>query len=274
MRWELTQRLNVKGYEVAYEVLGSGPPAVLVHGFPSNAFIWRDVAPRLARNRTVYVYDLPGQGKSGKRADMDVSDPAQARVLRALLDAWRLERPAIVLHDIGCAYGMLAYHFEGCRYERVALVSAAMMNPCVTAATLHAQAHIEAYRTMPYPLYELIASARIRSTTFKPISEEAFEAYLAPWRGPEGQAAWYNRVAQIDPRHIARLESKLGPMEIPARIIWGTEDTWIPPDQARRLQGLISNADIRLIEGGGHFLMEDAPGEVADLLVEFLDPGR
>jgi pimeloyl-ACP methyl ester carboxylesterase len=267
--WTLGKRVRVEGCEVAYDVLGSGPPLVLVHGFPSNSFIWRHIAPALALTHKVHVYDLPGQGASEKRPGMDVSDPMQARVLKGLLAFWGLERPAIALHDIGSTYGMYAWHFEGCRYERIALISSAMMVPCVTAATLHAQKHIEAYRTMPYPLYELIASARIRSTTFKPLSEEAFDAYLGPWKGPEGQAAWYNRVAQIDERHVARLEAKLGPMDVPVRIVWGTQDTWIPPDQASRLKGYIRNAEVFLVEGGGHFLMEDAPEEVARLLVEF-----
>lgn len=271
MTWRLSRRHTVDGCEVAYDILGSGPPVVLVHGFPSHAFIWRHVAARLAETHTVYLYDLPGQGASEKRDGMDVSDPAQARVLKGMLAHWRLDRPAIALHDIGCAYGMYAWHFEGCRYERVALVSAAMMNPCVTAATLHAQKYIEAYSTMPYPLYELIASARIRSTTHRPMDAETFEAYLAPWKGPEGQAAWYNRVARIDPAHIARLEARLAPMDVSVRIVWGTEDTWIPADQATRLQGYISNADIRLVEGGGHFLMEDAPDEVAGLLADFFN---
>jgi len=271
MSWTLTQRADILGYDIAYDVLGSGPPVVLVHGFPSNSFLWRNIAPRLARTHTVHVYDLPGQGRSGKAPALDVGDPAQARVLKGLLAHWGLERPAIVLHDIGCTYGLHARYFEGCAYERLALVSAACMNPCVTAATLHAQAHLEAYRTMPYPLYELIASARIRSTTFKPIPEEAFEAYLAPWRGAEGQDAWYNRVSQIDPRHTDRLEAKLGPMDIPVLIAWGTEDTWIPVGQAERLKGYITNAGIRLIPDAGHFPQEDAPEEVASILAEFLN---
>jgi len=271
-RWEMTKRARVDGVEVAYEVMGSGPPVVLVHGFPSHSFIWRDVAPKLAETRTVYLYDLPGQGASEKRDGLDVSDPRQARILKLLLEEWRLERPAIVLHDIANSYGMIAYYDEGCRYERIAFVSAAMLNPCVTAATLHAQKYIEAYRTMPTWIYEQILATRVRSTTFKPISDEAFQAYTQPFSGADGQAIWYNRVAQIDPRYTDRLESQLGPLDVPALIIWGTDDTWIPVDQARRLQGILGGVELKLIEGGGHFLMEDAPEAVAAHLAAFLKP--
>ncbi|WP_137390174.1 alpha/beta fold hydrolase [Rhodoligotrophos defluvii] len=268
--WQLNRRVTVEGVEIAYEVFGEGKPVVLVHGFPGNSYIWRNIVPTLAQTHRVHVYDLPGQGASEQREGMDVSDPMQSRVLRSLLEHWKLERPAGIFHDIGNTYGMSAYYFEGCRFDRMALISAAMMLPCVTAATKHAQKYIEAYRTMPYALYELIATARIRSTTHRPLSEEAFEAYMKPWRGEKGQAMWYNRVAQIADEHIARLEAALGPTDVPVRIIWGTEDTWIPVDQAARLQRYIRNADVHLVEGGGHFLMEDAPEEVTRLLVDFL----
>jgi pimeloyl-ACP methyl ester carboxylesterase len=268
--WRLRHRTKIDGVEIAYDVLGEGPPVVLVHGFPSNSFIWRKVAPVLAKTHKVHVYDLPGQGASERREGMDVSDAMQARTLAKLLAFWKLERPAICLHDVGNTYGMSAYHFEGCRYERVALISAAMMNPCVTAATKHAQAHLEAYSTMPVELYEQIATMRVRSTTFKPISNEALNAYLDPWRGRHGQSMWYNRVSYLDESSIARLEARLGPMDVPVRIIWGAEDTWIPPDQAKRLQRYITNADVFIIPESGHFLMEDAPEEVTRLLVDFL----
>jgi len=268
--WHLTRRTRVRDLEIAYDVFGDGPPTVLVHGFPSNSYIWRNVAPELARERRVFVYDLPGQGQSERRDRMDVSDALQARVLRDLLHQWDLKRPAMVLHDIGCSYGMMAYYFEGCRYERIALISAAMMLPCVSAATQHAQRYLEAYRTMPVNLYELIARARIASTTYNPISDAAAAAYMKPWLGAEGQALWFNRVAQLSDESIGRMEARLGPLEVPVRIIWGKEDTWIPVDQAHRLQRYIPNADVRLIQNGGHFLMEDQPEAVTRHLLEFL----
>lgn len=268
--WTLQHRVVADGVEVAYDILGSGPPVVLVHGFPSHSFIWRKVAPELAKTQTVYLYDLPGQGLSEKRDGLDVSDPRQARVLKELLAFWRLECPAIVLHDIGNSYGMIAHYDEGCRFERIAFVSAAVLNPCVTEATLHAQKYIEAYRTMPTWIYEQILEARIRSTTFNPISDEALQTYRTPFSGEAGQAIWYNRVAQIDPRHTSRLESQLGPLGVPARIIWGADDTWIPLDQAKRLQDLLGGPQLNVVKAGGHFLMEDAPEEVTRHLIDFL----
>ena len=83
------------------------------------------------------------------------------------------------------------------------------MNPCVSAATKHAIKHIDAYRTMPIELYEQIIATRIRSTTFKPISPEALEAYFRPWSGKLGQSLWYNRISYLDEAWIARLQTKI-----------------------------------------------------------------
>lgn len=267
----LDRRSTICGTQVAWTKLGHGSPVILVHGFPSNGLLWRNVAPALAQSHAVYVYDVPGQGASERRPDLDVSDPFQSQVLSGLLKHWQLDRPAIVLHDIGSSYGLGAYHFEGCRFDRVVLASSAVMMPCVTAATMHAKKYIEAYRTMPLPLYELIASARVRSTTFKPMDDATFEAYFAPWRGALGQAMWYNRVAQIDERHTEKLEAKLGPMDCPVRIIWGGKDSWIPVDQAERLKGYITNADVRIVPDAGHFVMDDDPERVTRLIGEFLN---
>lgn len=44
---------------------GSGPPVLLLHGFPQNHLMWRKVAPLLARNFTVVCADLRGYGRSG-----------------------------------------------------------------------------------------------------------------------------------------------------------------------------------------------------------------
>jgi haloalkane dehalogenase len=50
---------------LVYRRFGSGPPLLLVHGFPLSGFTWRKVLPALAERYTCYVPDLPGMGESG-----------------------------------------------------------------------------------------------------------------------------------------------------------------------------------------------------------------
>jgi hypothetical protein len=74
-----------------------------VHGTPSRALVWRDVAAMLARKHTVYCFDLLGFGDSERHVDQDVSLVAHGEVLAELVGYWGLERPALVGHDIGGA---------------------------------------------------------------------------------------------------------------------------------------------------------------------------
>src|SRR6478609_4515038 len=64
---------------------GSGPPLLLLHGFPQTHLMWRDIAPRLARNFTVVCADLRGYGQSGCPAS--ATDHAPVGPL-ALWRAW------------------------------------------------------------------------------------------------------------------------------------------------------------------------------------------
>src|ERR1700735_5208082 len=60
------RRMDVAGMTVSYAIRGSGPPLLLLHGYPENHLMWRHVAPVLASDHTVVVADLRGYGDSGK----------------------------------------------------------------------------------------------------------------------------------------------------------------------------------------------------------------
>jgi haloacetate dehalogenase len=57
---------DVLGVTVNHAIAGSGPPLLLLHGYPENHLMWRHVAPALAEDHTVVVADLRGYGDSGK----------------------------------------------------------------------------------------------------------------------------------------------------------------------------------------------------------------
>jgi hypothetical protein len=80
--WMLGREYGSSQGAVRYEVFGTGPPLVLVHGTPFSSYVWRKVAPALAETNTVYAFDLPGYGSSEKREGQDVSLAAQGRKLK------------------------------------------------------------------------------------------------------------------------------------------------------------------------------------------------
>jgi len=61
-----TRRLPGQGAEINFRIGGSGPPLLLLHGYPQTHVMWHKVAPRLAEKFTLVVPDLRGYGDSGK----------------------------------------------------------------------------------------------------------------------------------------------------------------------------------------------------------------
>lgn len=65
-------------------IAGSGPPVLLLHGYPQTHVAWRFIRPRLAQSFTVVVPDLPGHGNS--RTQTDQPRWTKRRVANALVE--------------------------------------------------------------------------------------------------------------------------------------------------------------------------------------------
>ncbi|MDB6082177.1 MAG: alpha/beta hydrolase, partial [Gammaproteobacteria bacterium] len=97
--------VTVDGIEIACAVGGSGPPVLMLHGFPQNLFMWARVAPALARHYSVVCADLRGYGNSAKpRCRADRSNYS-FRVLASdqvgLMKHFGFDRFHVVGHDRG-----------------------------------------------------------------------------------------------------------------------------------------------------------------------------
>ncbi|MFT3855469.1 MAG: alpha/beta hydrolase [Ilumatobacteraceae bacterium] len=104
-------RIGVEpGVELHVRTAGSGPPVVLLHGYPQSALCWHRVAPAIAERHTVVVPDLRGYGRSSTPDDdaehTVYSKRRMAADVVAVMDALGHERFAVVGHDRG---GRVAY---------------------------------------------------------------------------------------------------------------------------------------------------------------------
>lgn len=268
--WRLPDRVRVSGGEVATGVFGDGPPVVLVHGTPAWSYLWRRVVPLLAREYTVYVWDLLGFGDSRLGADVEPSIARQSRTLAELVEHWRLDAPSLVGHDIGGGTVMRAHLVDGVPVRRLALVDAAVLGPWNTPFTEHMQRHAAAYRTMPPHVFADIVEPRLRTAVHQELPAGVLEEYLRPWRGEAGQARWVHQAASVDHADTAPAVDRLDRVTAPTLVLWGEHDGWLEPAVGHRLAAAIPSARMTTVPGGGHFLPEDAPKAVAAALVDHL----
>src|SRR3954469_11572255 len=94
-----------------------GAPVLLVHGFGTCAFLWRNIGPEIAlANRTAFAVDLFGYGESDRPFDAPFGIAAQSEYLDRALTALRLPKATVVGVDLG---GASAMHLAAPRAERV-----------------------------------------------------------------------------------------------------------------------------------------------------------
>jgi pimeloyl-ACP methyl ester carboxylesterase len=268
--WALREAVQLSRGRIAYDVLGSGPPVVLVHGTPTSSFLWRRVAPALAEHFRVHVFDMLGFGASERHEDQEVSIAVHAAVLAELVAHWGLEAPALVGHDIGGATVLRAHLLEGVAVSRLALVDAVVLRPWITPTTQHIRAHLEAYATMPNHIWSQVTAAHLRRAVRREMSEEAFAGHFGQWAGPRGQALWLRNLRQFDEAHTAAFEDRLGAISVPTLVLWGAGDEWLDPAVGEEIERRIPGARRVLIPDAGHFAMEDRPEEVTLALRDFL----
>lgn len=92
---------------VAYVERGSGPAALLLHGFPLNSFQWRGALPRLAPLRRRIAPDFPGLGYTEVAAGQSVAPAAPVEMLAGLLDHLGVDSADLVANDSGGAVAQL-----------------------------------------------------------------------------------------------------------------------------------------------------------------------
>ncbi len=108
------QAIETNGATIHVRAGGNGPAVVLLHGYGETGDMWVPMAEDLARDHTVVVPDLRGLGLSSKPAT-GFDKKTQAGDVAGVLDALRINRAALVTHDIG---NMVGYAFAVQHPER------------------------------------------------------------------------------------------------------------------------------------------------------------
>ena len=97
--------VQANNVDINYVIGGSGPPILLLHGYPQSHVIWHKIAPALAEKYTVVVSDLRGYGDSGKPPTDERHEPYSKRVMAKdqvqLMKKLGFDRFLLVGHDRG-----------------------------------------------------------------------------------------------------------------------------------------------------------------------------
>jgi haloacetate dehalogenase len=272
---------------------GSGPPVLLLHGYPQTHIMWRGVVAALAERFTVVAADLPGYGGSFRPTPAPDHEPHAKRALADdLVHAMSLlghDRFAVAGHDRG---GRVAYRMALDHPDRV---RAAAVLDVVPTGEVWARADALlailywhwAFLAQPAPLPERMIAAdpdaffdgHVRALgvgrapgRYPPAIVAAYRALLDDPGTVEAICEDYRAGATVDRAHDD-LDAGARRIACPLLVLW-SERGALPRFYGDVLEVWRPWADRVSGTGvpGSHFFAEDEPERTAAELVAFLDP--
>lgn len=256
---------------------GSGEPVVCMHGVPASSFLYRKVLPELAaRGLRGIAFDLPGLGLAERPSDFDYSWTGLGRFATAAVDALRLERFHLVVHDLG---GPVGFEVAGALADRVA--SMTMLNTLVEVDTFRRPWTMEPFAhrgvgevwlgSMSKPLFR--ALMRLQGIgDMSAVTKDELGAYVELLKREDGGRAFLKIMRGFELTREKRdlYVDVLGSRRHPVQVVWGKDDPALTlrkhGEQAREAAGLDTVHPLP----GKHFLQEDQAPAIADRVASFI----
>lgn len=251
------------------QVMGAGPPLLLLHGTGAASHSWRDLAPLLARHYTVVLPDLPGHAFSEPLPPARLSLPGMAHALGELLVKLGLAPVAAVGHSAGAAIAARMC-LDG-HMAPTALVSlnGAFLPPAgwpgfvfLPAARLLALSpfvpNMVARRAA-----DPAAVQRLIDSTGSRLDADGAALYRKLVRSPQHVAATLSMMARWDLRPLLSDIERLTPR---LTLIVGEGDRTLDPRQAAQVARRVPTAQVLRLPALGHLAHEEAPQLVVERL--------
>jgi pimeloyl-ACP methyl ester carboxylesterase len=259
------------GHKLRVARLGSGSPVILLHGYPDNLQVWSELAPLLAKRNEVIAFDWPGMGYSEAWSGGATPFDFAKRVHR-LMDEWKIERAAIVGHDMG---GQPALAFAAEYPDRTSKL--VVMNSLVIwdektsweiallrkfgwnrvlLERLPRAVFFRAIRTFLPRAFKL--KAKLRADLWESFESPAVRKYVV--RMCAGYQGTLPRLKQLYPT-----------IRTPSQFLWAERDKHFPAVHGRKLAQIIPNAQFEVIAKAGHWMALDRAEEVSAHITRFLE---
>jgi pimeloyl-ACP methyl ester carboxylesterase len=267
-------RLEVAG--ASTRVVSAGPSdaseaVVFVHGNPGSADDWQQLVEAGGELRRTVAFDLPDFGEATAPSGFQHTVDDYATFLDGLLGTLGIERVHLVLHDFGGPIGLawLATNLD--RVASVTLIDIGLL----PGYSWHRLARI--WRTPG--VGELFMALGNRSgfrwalarEEPKGLPREFMDRMYDQYDKRTRRAVLKLYRSVDDPgAGASELAALLKPRDLPALVIWGEGDSYLPSSYAARQRDAFPSADVHVLSGSGHWPFADAPDTVERLLVDFL----
>lgn len=254
------------------QLMGAGPPILLLHGTGAATHSWRDLAPLLAQDFMVVAPDLPGHGFSAPLPGL-ATLPAMAAAVGALLARLAVAPLLVVGHSAGAAIGARLFLDQPERTARgaglVSINGALLPFPGLARDLFPGLARLLFLNPLTPRLFALQAGLMadpgrfIARATGSTIDRRGAALYGRLFTRPRHVAGALEMMASWD---LETLRRDLPRLAAPLTLIAGSADLAIPPATAREVARLVPGSEVKILSGLGHLAHEEAPETVAEMV--------
>ena len=252
-----------QGHQLRVARLGRGEAVVLLHGYPDNLQVFSAIAPELAIDKQVIVFDWPGQRDSDEWPG-GATPVVLAKRLLTLLDAWGLTKIHLIGQDMG---GQPALVFAAAYPERIS--SLVVMN-CLAGGDAPTSWEIRwlrrfgvnklLLRHLPWLVFQRALHTFLpwgRAGLAAPLRRELWRTF----RRPAVREVVVRMCAGYEAQ-LPRLPARYQQVQCPTLILWGENDKHFSPSQAHFLATQMPHANLEIIPGAPHWMVLSQLDEV------------
>ena len=270
------------GIRMHYVTQGSGPLIVLLHGFPEFWYSWRYQIPFLAEHGfTVVAPDLRGYNDSDKpRKGYDV--PTLLKDIEGLIKGLGQEQAIIVGHDWGGALAWAFAIYYPHMTSQLIVMNAphpqALQRELRTLKQLRKSWYIFAFQIPWLPETLLLRNhaneigRTLNGAAFQKAAfpHEVTAIYQQAMSKPGAMTAALNYYRQLFRRLPSPATDAHTHVNAPTLLIWGEQDIALGIELTYDLEQWVAHLQIRRIPDSGHWVQQEKPGEVNQLMLDFL----
>jgi pimeloyl-ACP methyl ester carboxylesterase len=252
-----------------------GTAVILIHGFATSSFLWRNIAPSITDvGHTAYAVDLFGHGESDRPFDADFGIAAQAEYLDAAMTALRVARGVLVGVDLGADIALRLAATRPERVEKLVLINPPAFDelPAKDITQMQRNTAKFAFRTTrgvlgAAPLIEAVLKKSV-SDPEKHMQTKLVARYLAPFVGKDGTNHLLALASSISAEDLEDID--LRSIHVPTLILWGEEDQFVEGRIAEKLTNALPDGRLVRLPGIGRLLPEENPERLVELLLDFM----
>src|SRR4051812_4183866 len=255
---------------LAYREAGpaGAPVALLVHGYPESSWMWRSLMDALAvEGWRAIAPDLAGYGDS--EPDPPATWERHVEALERFRVALGLEDVVLVVHDWG---GLIGLRWA-CDHPGAARSLVISNTGFFADGTWHGMAEMMRTPGTGEKLVDGMTRESFKSlmdAVAKRVDDRTIDEYFKAFADEPRRRGQLELYRSGEFSKLEAYEGRLAALGVPALVLWGADDAFVPVAGAYRFRRELPDAEVKVLDGVGHFVFADAPEEADAAVVDFV----